>query len=248
MSRPTTQIGRGFGPILAGLLAGSAAASGQAAAIPAAYGTQDEAVLVLGAWDFEPDNSATTFGLAGFADQLLRYTLAGNVLIAGVHLPTGALVTGLELAGCDQDPDQSMGVIFVACDDTNLTAPCVLVETLSTPVGSPGCSQFTEAVADYGPIENGSNSYFAYVLLGNSDELRFRTVRVRYRLTVSPAPATPTFDDVPTSHPFFPFIEALAASGITSGCDADSYCPSAPLTRGQMAVFLPGALGLHWPD
>ncbi|MGH9379090.1 MAG: S-layer homology domain-containing protein [Thermoanaerobaculia bacterium] len=237
-----------LGFVLAGLLAGNAAVSGQAMTIPAAYGTQDEAVLVLGAWDFEPDNSATTFQLAGFADQLLRYTLAGNVLIAGVHLPTGALVTGLEFTGCDQDPDQSMGVIFAACDDTNLTAPCVLVQTLATPTGSPGCSQFTAAVADFGPIDNGSNSYFAYVLLGDSDALRFRTVRVRYRLTVSPPPATPTFDDVPTNHPFFPYIEALAASGITSGCATNSYCPNTPLTRGQMAVFLAKALGLHWPD
>ena len=41
-------------------------------------------------------------------------------------------------------------------------------------------------------------------------------------------------------------IKALAASGITQGCDANSYCPSNNVTRGQMAVFLAEALGLHW--
>lgn len=51
---------------------------------------------------------------------------------------------------------------------------------------------------------------------------------------------------MPTSHLFFQQIEALAASGITSGCDADSFCPGDPLTRGQMAAFLAKALGLHW--
>jgi len=57
-----------------------------------------------------------------------------------------------------------------------------------------------------------------------------------------------TFNDVPTGHPFFQFIEALAASGITAGCgDGTDFCPNAPLTRGQMAVFLSKALGLHWP-
>jgi hypothetical protein len=55
---------------------------------------------------------------------------------------------------------------------------------------------------------------------------------------------------VPTSHPFFQFIEALASSGITGGCQASPplYCPDSPLTRGQMAVFLAKALGLDWPN
>ena len=43
------------------------------------------------------------------------------------------------------------------------------------------------------------------------------------------------------------FVEALVASGITAGCGNGNFCPDAPLTRGQMAVFLSKALGLHWP-
>ena len=70
----------------------------------------------------------------------------------------------------------------------------------------------------------------------------------RYQLQVSPAPATASFNDVPSSHPFFQFIEALAASGITSGCGNGSFCPDAPLTRGQMAVFLAKGLGLSFPN
>jgi hypothetical protein len=37
-------------------------------------------------------------------------------------------------------------------------------------------------------------------------------------------------------------INALAASGITHGCDATRYCPSGRVTRGQMAAFLHRAL------
>jgi beta-N-acetylhexosaminidase len=55
-----------------------------------------------------------------------------------------------------------------------------------------------------------------------------------------------TFSDVPTSHPLFRFVEARARSGITSGCGAGNFCPDAPLTRGQMAVFLSLGLGLHF--
>ena len=71
---------------------------------------------------------------------------------------------------------------------------------------------------------------------------------VRWRRSVSPAPPVATFNDVPTDHPFFQFVEALAASGITAGCGGGNYCPESPLTRGQMAVFLAKALGLHWPN
>jgi S-layer homology domain len=72
-------------------------------------------------------------------------------------------------------------------------------------------------------------------------------VNLYYRLQVSPAPPTSDFGDVPTSSPQFQFIEALYASGITVGCGGGNYCPNAPLTRGQMAVFLAKALGLQWP-
>jgi hypothetical protein len=44
-----------------------------------------------------------------------------------------------------------------------------------------------------------------------------------------------------------PFIEAVAAAGITRGCNPpanDRYCPAAPVTRGQMAAFLARALEL----
>ena len=65
-------------------------------------------------------------------------------------------------------------------------------------------------------------------------------------LPVTPAPGTATFNDVPTTHPFFRYIEALSNSGITGGCSVSPplYCPNNNVTRGQLAVFLAKALGL----
>ena len=74
----------------------------------------------------------------------------------------------------------------------------------------------------------------------------FNGVRLKWKRQVSPAPGTATFGDVPTTHLFFQYVEALAASGITSGCGGGNFCPDAAVTRGQMAVFLAKALGLHW--
>ncbi len=42
-------------------------------------------------------------------------------------------------------------------------------------------------------------------------------------------------------------IDALAASGITKGCDDGAYCPDAPVTREQMATFLRRAMGFELP-
>jgi hypothetical protein len=53
---------------------------------------------------------------------------------------------------------------------------------------------------------------------------------------------------VPPSSSIFRFVEALADAGITGGCGGGNYCPDSPVTRGQMAVFLASALGLHWPN
>jgi IPT/TIG domain/S-layer homology domain len=56
----------------------------------------------------------------------------------------------------------------------------------------------------------------------------------------APPPCTGTvFDDVPcTGGNFDPWIEDLAARGITGGCGANDYCPGNPVTRAQMAPFL----------
>ena len=58
----------------------------------------------------------------------------------------------------------------------------------------------------------------------------------------TPPPATgEVFTDVPVNS-FAAWIEELAAEGITSGCGDGMYCPNAPVTRAQMAVFLVKAM------
>jgi hypothetical protein len=55
---------------------------------------------------------------------------------------------------------------------------------------------------------------------------------------VPPACTNPTFPDVPCSNPFAPWIDDLSARGITGGCVGGNYCPTDPVLRQQMAVFL----------
>jgi hypothetical protein len=53
-----------------------------------------------------------------------------------------------------------------------------------------------------------------------------------------PACVTPQFADVPCSNPFARWINELATRGVTGGCGNGNYCPNAPVSRDQMAVFL----------
>ena len=50
--------------------------------------------------------------------------------------------------------------------------------------------------------------------------------------------AVATFPDVPTSNPFFHYVQTIYQLGITGGCAGGNYCPGNPVTRAQMAVFL----------
>jgi photosystem II stability/assembly factor-like uncharacterized protein len=65
-----------------------------------------------------------------------------------------------------------------------------------------------------------------------------------------PTPNGQTFQDVPTNSYSYPFIEDFATRSITQGCAAGPprlYCPTASVTREQMAIFLERALGVFNP-
>jgi hypothetical protein len=50
--------------------------------------------------------------------------------------------------------------------------------------------------------------------------------------------ASTGFGDVQPTYWAAAWIKQLAAEGITGGCGNGNYCPEAPVTRAQMAVFL----------
>jgi uncharacterized repeat protein (TIGR03803 family) len=54
----------------------------------------------------------------------------------------------------------------------------------------------------------------------------------------APPACVGVFADVACPSLFADWIEQLSAEGITAGCGGGNYCPSKPVTRAQMAVFL----------
>jgi hypothetical protein len=177
----------------------------------------------------------------------------GSGFLIGPHpsLPGGALLTYLELDACDNDVPGFVRLELFGCDYLGACGSDPMVDILTPTDASPGCVFLPLDVSSLGYIvDNFAGQLVPFVTTspGNSTT-RLLGIIYGYRLQVSPPPPAATFNDVPTNHPFFQFVEALASSGITAGCSASPplYCPDAPLTRGQMAVFLAKALGLHWP-
>lgn len=210
------------------------------------YGLSGETFVPVNAYDFEGLDSSTTTGWEQTFNR--RFRTAGTAgLIAGVNLPNGAQITKIEMSGCDDDASQDLEAFLIECLEPSMG--CNVGASVFSTAGQPGCATFTTTLPTPRTVNNTTTTYSLQVNLQTANStLRFRRVGLYYRLQVSPAPVTATFTDVPVGHPQRRFVEALAAAGITGGCGGSLFCPDAALTRGQMAVFLSAALGLHWPN
>jgi hypothetical protein len=220
-------------------------------------GTDCCQVLQLPAAAFVPKSSTTQYEYLppGYVYLTAPGTQATNQLWAPVTLPSGARI-------------QSFGLTFYDADGSNDVSATLRAFTHGTPDtgGSPsffdivsaastGCcgTGYASAAADHTVLNDAAHDPDAslYVVVVNfpaaTSDLAFKGVDVRWQRQVSPAPGAASFNDVPASDPAFQYVEALAASGVTAGCGGGNFCPDAPLTRRQMAVFLAKALGLHWP-
>jgi hypothetical protein len=63
-------------------------------------------------------------------------------------------------------------------------------------------------------------------------------LRAKHGSDYNPPEGTGVFGDVQPDYWAADWIEQLAEEGITSGCGGGNYCPTTPVTRDQMAVFL----------
>ncbi len=83
----------------------------------------------------------------------------------------------------------------------------------------------------------GNNNYCPDATV-TRDAMAVFLLRARYGRDYTPPAPSGTFTDVDPGYWAAAWIEQLAAEGITGGCGGGNYCPQAPVTRAQMAVFL----------
>jgi hypothetical protein len=76
------------------------------------------------------------------------------------------------------------------------------------------------------------------------DQMAIFITRTRLGLYLAGSPplftysSTPSFADVPSTEFAFPWIQRLQEENITGGCSSTDYCPSEPVIRGDMAIFV----------
>jgi len=176
-----------------------------------------------------------------------------NVTLLGMLFETGATVT---VGG---SPATSVNVP----DSTHITAtmPARPAGSLNdvvvtNPSGVSGTLR-NGWIADFADVPNSQQFYFHITkLVANAitvgcgtgiycpqnsvtrQQMAVFLLKSKNGLCYVPPPCVGTFPDVPCSSNFAPWIEALAAAGITGGCGGGNYCPTNVVTRQQMAVFL----------
>ena len=231
-------------------LATSRAARGQApAGGPRDYGTAHPSAVSVPGVAFAPLTTTTNFGTST-GTQILRTAAGGapfdvSSFAAPLKLPAGALIESLEMNACDTSGGTEPVSGFLVVTD-NLGNVLTTTDTLTT--SGSGCETPAENLTSKSIVVN--PFYYYYLRADITSTLTYTVglagMVLEYKLQVSPAPATATFADVPTSFTYFRTIEALAASGITSGCGGGNFCPNQFVTRGEMSKFLANALGLYW--
>lgn len=220
------------------------------------WGTSGTSLVVVAGTDLTPWDPAATYafdllGLNGLTMHQTGGSSGNGNWIHGIQIPSGALIVNVTLEACD-----TSATAEVAFNLVTHTAPAglatIVAQGTTGLAATPGCAFFSVAPGSATQVLNATQTYWVQVGFAGaaafSGGVRVNSIRVAYRLQVSPAPGTATFADVPVGHPLHRFIEAVAASGLSGGCGGGNYCPDLPLTRGQAAVLLAVALGLHFPN
>lgn len=223
---------------------------------PNAFGTMLQTYVIPVA-DFVPQSSME-YAYAGNG-YIYRTDGPGTTLWAPLTLPAGAqtsVMVALVYDASAADITAQWGAY--ALHQGGSPGPSFVNFSSGTSSGTGGYTYIWFAAAPtliryYADIDDdGTDDWVAYrvsvSLPTTTSDTRFAGVALSWQRTIAPAPASATFVDVPVGSFGFRHVEALYASGITTGCDATHFCPNQTLTRVQMAVFLAKALGLHWED
>ena len=217
-------------------------------------------VIQVSQWQEVQSGTTWVHTLPGYLN--VTATNASPNLYAPLTFDQGVEITQVCAQVFDASPSLAVAMVVGAFESADNANPPDFVVMEAVTTGTTAAPGYTLLCATVDPVirirtdadihgTGGSHTvqyWVGFTMPVSATDTALGPAVVTWQRTVSPAPVTATFNDVPTSHPFFQFIEALAASGITGGCGGGNYCPDNPLTRGQVAVFLAKALGLHWPN
>jgi hypothetical protein len=221
------------------------------AAAPLAAEWPTSSAVNVHAYTFLPTYSTDLVVDDGNGYRYLGPSPVSRWMAAPLQLPTGVVIESLVFSYCAHQNGDLLLTLFdngVGGLGSGGGTPIVSVTAAA------GCGLVAAEPPGGGYFYNRTVSHPLYLVVYFAGEdfdgsTKFNDVWISHHPVLAPAPGQPSFDDVPIEHSFFQYIELLKYAGITAGCSESPplFCPNRALTRGEMAVYLSIALGLHWP-
>ncbi len=163
------------------------------------------------AWSQTENLALEASGAQRFCDGSVCY------LEAPVELPEGSIISQIELDAIDQDGLYDVSATVSRCPVG--ASSCTGLASIST-TGTPGATQVVGDLQVPEIVDNQANSYLVEVVLGDSVDTTFSSVRLVFQPPVSPPP-TRTMSI--NSYAFEPYNisarGALSATGVLRYCD-----------------------------
>jgi sugar lactone lactonase YvrE len=112
-----------------------------------------------------------------------------------------------------------------------------------------GCAWTASSNASWLTVTSGSgagNGTLSFTATANTSTALMATINFAnksFNVMQGGSPASVFFTDVPSSDPYFDYVSLMYTDGITAGCSTSPslYCPTTPVTRAQMSVFIVAA-------
>ncbi len=164
------------------------------------------------------------------------WTLVGGSIVSGqgtasITFDAGVPGTTMKLAVVETDA----GCVSPA------SARRVQVDFLDVPPAHP-FHDFVDTIASNGVTAGCGGGNFCPDASNTRAQMVVFVLKSKLGEDHVPPEAVGLFADVPPTDPFAPWIEEAASLQITAGCGGGNFCPTAPVTRAQMAVVLLKAL------
>jgi sugar lactone lactonase YvrE len=117
--------------------------------------------------------------------------------------------------------------------------------SVSVTAGS-GCAWTASSNASWLTVTSASgtgNGMISFTATANAGTAQLATIsfaNTSFKVMEGGSPSAPIFNDVASSDPYFDYVSLMSNYGITVGCQTSPplYCPSQPVTRAEMAVFI----------
>jgi CSLREA domain-containing protein len=173
-----------------------------------------------------------------FIEGLLHHGITGGCATPGGYCPTAPMTR-----------DWMAAFVLPAKDGRYFIPPgCTQGATAfaDVPATNPLC-RFVEELARRGVVTGCGSGNYCPGLVVSREQMAVFILVTREGASYTPPPCvagSETFQDVPASSPFCPWVEELVRRNVVAGCGSGNYCPTLAVSREQMSVFLSVTFGL----